>query len=303
MIFSYPFYFYKGDDFIVDEYEVWFSNLKVSNKEKIKLLNAYKPKQIWNLNENDLEQLGIKENNIKEILDDANKRNLNKYLNYIENNKIELIFFYDDRYPNKLKNIDNFPVFLYVRGNVENLYEDNIAIVGSRKATYYGINIARKIAKELADKNINIVSGLALGIDKYAHLGALDSKIGKTVAVIGTGISDNEVYPYENKRIFERILENNGTIVSEFKLGTKPEKYNFPLRNRIISGLSEKIIVVEAKENSGSLITVDYALEQGKDVYAVPGNITSENSKGTNNLIKEGAYVFNSLDDVFGCEN
>ena len=126
----------------------------------------------------------------------------------------------------------------------------------------------------------------------------MESKIGKTIAVIGTGISDFEIYPDENKKIFERILENNGTIVSEFRIGTKPEKYNFPLRNRIISGLSEKIIVVEAKENSGSLITAEYALEQGKEVYAVPGNITSENSIGTNNLIKEGAYLFSKIEDV-----
>lgn len=299
IFFSYPFYFYKGDDFIVDIYEVWFSNLKISNKEKIRILNLYKPNKIWNMKENELKQLGIKESNVIEILKEANKINLKKYLNYIENNNIKLIYFYDNRYPQKLKNIENFPVFIYVRGNIENLYEDNIAIVGSRKATYYGLDITRKIAKALADKNVNIVSGLALGIDKYAHLGALDSKIGKTIAVIGTGISDSEIYPFENKRIFERILENNGTIVSEFKIGTKPEKYNFPLRNRIISGLSEKIIVVEAKEKSGSLITVDYALEQGKDVYAIPGNITSENSKGTNNLIKEGAYIFTRLEDIF----
>ena len=144
---------------------------------------------------------------------------------------------------------------------------------------------------------------MALGVDKYAHLGALDSKLGKTIAVLGTGIGDNDVYPFENKKVFERILENNGTIISEFKLGTKPEKYNFPMRNRIISGLSKKIIVVEAKENSGSLITVNYALEQGKDIFAVPGNITSLNSSGTNKLIAEGAQIFTGINEIFLLEN
>lgn len=224
---------------------------------------------------------------------------MKRYCDYIENKNIDLIYFYDKRYPQNLRNIDNFPAFLYLRGNIENLYGDNVAIVGSRNASTYGTNIAKKIGKEIADRNINIVSGLAIGIDKYAHLGALESNIGKTIAVLGTGISDFEIYPFQNKKIFEKILENNGTIVSEFKIGTKPEKYNFPLRNRIISGLSEKIIVVEAKQNSGSLITADYALEQGKDVYAVPGNITSENSKGTNYLLQEGAYLFSKIEDLF----
>lgn len=221
----------------------------------------------------------------------------------MENNNIELIYYYDKRFPKRLKNIENFPAFIYVRGKVENLYGDNVAIIGSRDASLYGTNIAKKIGKELADMNINIVSGLAIGIDKYAHLGALESKIGKTIAVIGTGISDNEIYPFQNKKVFQRILENDGTIVSEFKIGTKPEKYNFPLRNRIISGLSNKIIVVEAKENSGSLITVDYALEQGKDVYAVPGNINLDSSKGTNKLIKEGAYLYTQIEDIFYNKN
>ena len=188
---------------------------------------------------------------------------------------------------------------MYIRGSLENLYSDNVAIVGSRNASEYGKNVARKISKELADKNINIVSGLALGIDKYAHLGALDSRLGKTIAVLGTGVSDYEVYPFQNKKIFERILENDGTIISELRLGTKPEKYNFPLRNRIISGISKKVIVVEATQNSGSLITANYALDQGKDIYAVPGNITSKNSVGTNKLIDERAYIFKSIQDIF----
>ncbi len=172
-------------------------------------------------------------------------------------------------------------------------------IVGCRKASNLGKILSRTIAKSLADRNINIISGLAIGIDKYSHLGALDSSIGKTVAVLGGPITNEGFYPYENKKVFDRILDNGGTIVSEYGIFTKPERSHFPARNRIISGLSDKVIIVEAKKYSGSLITANYALEQGKDVYAVPGNITSKNSVGTNNLIKEGAYLFSSIEDIF----
>lgn len=285
-------------------YDIWFSNLDISNKNKLKLLEKVgNTESIWNLNERDLVELKFSENCIERIFDDAKKRNLEKYNNFMEKEKIDLILCNSEEYPTSLKNIDNRPAFLYIRGNLENLYGDCVSIVGSRTASSYGRFVARKIAKELADKNVNIVSGLALGIDKYAHLGALDSVIGKTIAVLGTGIGNNDIYPLENKKVFEKILENNGTIITEFKLGTSPEKYNFPMRNRIISGLSKKIIVVEAKENSGSLITANYALEQGKDIFAVPGNITSINSIGTNKLIAEGAQIFTEINDIFELEN
>lgn len=285
-------------------YDIWFSNLDVSNKIKLKLLEEFKcSKNIWNSDENCLLEKGFQEKYISKILDENKKRNLDKYANYMEKNKIKLVLCNSEEYPGCLQVIDNKPSFLYVRGNMENLYDDSVAIVGSRDATTYGKCVARKIAKEIADKNVNIVSGLALGVDKYAHLGALDSNIGKTIAVLGTGISDKDIYPMQNKRIFERILENNGTIVSEFKLCTKPERYNFPVRNRIISGLVKKVIVVEAKENSGSLITVDYALEQGKDVFVVPGSIFSNQSLGTNKLISEGAKIFTCVNDIFSLEN
>lgn len=285
---------------MINEYDIWFSNTNISNSNKLDLLEYYKSsKTIWNLTKKELIKYGLDERNINIILDKKFRINLDIYIKYLENNKIKLIPFNSEEYPNSLKNITNRPAFLYIRGRVENLYDDCIAIVGARQASNYGEYVARKLAKEISDRNVNVVSGLAIGIDKYAHLGSLDSNIGKTIAVLGTGVSDNEVYPFQNKKVFERILESGGTVVSEFKLGTKPEKYNFPLRNRIISGLPKKIIVVEARENSGSLITVDYALEQGKDVFAVPGNITSKNSVGTNKLIEEGAFIFSNVNDLF----
>lgn len=195
---------------MIDIYDLWFSNLKIGNSNKIKLLNKYEnSKNIWNLKEENLKENNISKNVLEEILDYKKRINLEKYIDYIENKKIKLISFKSKEYPNILKNIINFPAYLYVRGNINNLYEDCVAIVGSRIATEYGKYISRKISKEIADKNVNVVSGLAIGIDKYAHLGALDSKIGKTIAVLGTGIADEEIYPYENKKIFERILENN----------------------------------------------------------------------------------------------
>lgn len=251
-----------GGDFIINVYDVWFSKIDISDKNKIDLLKKFSSKEVWNFNKENFLELGTDEKVYNKILDYTYKVNLDKYINYMEKNKIFLVSFKDKEFPEKLKNIYDMPAFIYIRGKIENLYNDNVAVVGSRDASEYGKFIARKVSKELADRNINIVSGLAIGIDKYAHLGALDSNLGKTIAVLGTGVSDNEVYPFQNKKIFERILESDGTIVSEFKLGTAPTKYNFPKRNRIISGLSEKILVVEAKENSGSLITASYALEE-----------------------------------------
>ena len=162
-----------------------------------------------------------------------------------------------------------------------------------------GIKVARKLAYKIAKENINVVSGLAIGIDSAAHIGALDYKDGKTIAVLGNGLLEDDLYPKSNLELFRKILNRNGLIVSEYIIGTKPTRYSFPARNRIISGLSKKLIVVEAGEKSGSLITVDFALEQGKDVYAVPRNVFDINSKGVNFMIKEGAKMLMEYEDLF----
>ena len=199
-------------------------------------------------------------------------------------------------YPERLRNIDDPPKELYCLGNLDLLnYKNNIAMIGSRNCSNYGERAAKDFAYNLAKENICIVSGLAKGIDSFSHIGALNAK-GKTIAVLGSGL-DN-IYPKENIKLVEEIIKNNGLVISEYPLGTKPLKYHFPARNRIISGLSDSVLVVEARRNSGTNITVDFALEQGKDVFVIPGNIYSKTSDGTNYLITEGAIPVLSYKDI-----
>lgn len=210
---------------------------------------------------------------------------------------IEEILIESEEYPKQLKNIYDPPLKLYVLGNKKLLEQRGIAIVGARKATEYGKNIALQLSRRLSENGINVISGLALGIDTYAHLGTLqESCIGKTIAVLGCGL--NEIYPKQNRELAKRIIDNGGCIISEYPIGTKPEKLNFPQRNRIISGLSNGVVVVEASEKSGSLITADFALEQGREVFAVPGNILNQTSVGTNSLIKQGAKLVTNYMDI-----
>lgn len=199
-------------------------------------------------------------------------------------------------YPERLRNIDSPPKELYCLGNLELLNcKNNIAMIGSRNCSSYGERAAKDFAYNLAKEEICIVSGLAKGIDSFSHIGALNAK-GKTIAVLGSGL-DN-IYPKENIKLVESIIKNNGLVISEYPLGTKSLKQHFPARNRIISGLSDSVLVVEARRNSGTNITVDFALEQGKDVFVIPGNIYSRTSDGTNFLITEGAIPVLSYKDI-----
>ena len=213
----------------------------------------------------------------------------------MQKNNIDILNIRDKQYPKMLKEIYDPPISLYIIGNKKILNNVSIAIVGCREATEYGKKSAKYFAYNLSKNGINIVSGLAKGIDSYSHIGTLQNE-GKTIAVIGNGL--DMIYPSENIWIAKKIIKTGGAIISEYPLGTKPEKMNFPARNRIISGMSKGIIVVEAKEKSGTLITVDFALEQGRDVYVVPGNINSINSIGTNELIKQGAKMVTTYDEI-----
>ena len=214
----------------------------------------------------------------------------------INKSKIKHIKLGDENYPQKLGNIYAKPQNLYLIGNEKLLDCKSIAIIGCRNCSNYGKEQAIRFGYELAKKDICIISGLARGIDTYVHIGAIKAK-GKTVAVLGCGL--DIIYPPENINLYKQIIENGGAIITEYPLGSKPEKHHFPARNRIISGLSDAVLVIEAKGKSGTLITVNYALEQGKDVYALPGNISSVNSYGTNELIKEGAIPVTNIDDIF----
>jgi DNA processing protein len=203
----------------------------------------------------------------------------------------------DGAYPALLREIPDPPITLYVRGSWQECLEAPcVGVVGSRRCSTYGQNVALALARDLASRGVTIISGLARGIDAAAHRGALEAG-GRTVAVLGTGI--DEVYPRDHRKLAAEILEKGGALVTQFPLGTPPVAENFPYRNRIISGVSLGVVVVEAAENSGSLITARLAMEQNREVFAVPGNITSRNSFGTNFLIKgAGAKLVQAWQDV-----
>ena len=205
-----------------------------------------------------------------------------------------IVTFTDPRYPQNLKEIHDPPPYLYVKGELTAGDKIAVAIVGSRKASPYGLAETKKIARELAGKGITVVSGGACGIDTQAHQGAILGG-GRTIAVLGCGI--DVTYPRENGELFRKIAEN-GAVVTEYPMGTPPDRANFPPRNRIISGIAMGVIVMEAAEKSGSLITAAYSVEQGREVYALPGSVGSFTSKGTNTLIKKGAKLVEGPGDV-----
>ena len=300
------------------KYWVWLSQIPgLGPIKKKKLLEKYKtPEKIYMLKKEELlKNKGIGEELANNILDRKYRENLDKHLEYMRKNNIEIISIYNKYYPEKLKQIYDSPISLYVKGNYKILNNLSIAIVGCREATEYGKKAAKYFSYSLTKEGINIVSGLARGIDSFSHIGAICGKleentknvdnlstdkkrlnIGNTIAVVGTGL--DRVYPDENRYLEEQIIKTGGAVISEYPLGTKPEKMNFPARNRIISGISSGVLVVEAKEKSGTLITVDFALEQGRDVFVVPGNINSINSVGTNNLIKQGAKLVTNYKEI-----
>jgi len=207
-----------------------------------------------------------------------------------------IISLTDSVYPQRLKEIYDPPPILFVKGSAEVLGDAGIAVVGTRHPTPYGSGMAERLSTDLAARGLVIISGLARGIDTASHRGAVAAK-GKTVAVLGTGI--DVMYPKENTRLTEQIVASGGALVTEFPVGTPPTPQNFPIRNRIISGMSAGVLVIEAAEYSGTRITSRLALEQNRDVYAVPGNVTNKNSWGPNTLIKQGAKLVATWEDVW----
>lgn len=285
---------------IIEEkyYKVWLTLIKnLGFKKYINLIKKFNNhKAIFNASKEKLQEVPlIDEKMAEKILDVVTRKRVLNHIKYMQANNIDIIDIFDKDYPYYLKEIYSPPICLYVKGDKSILNGINIGIVGCRDCSKYGIEVAKDFSYNLAKHKLNIVSGLAKGIDAYAHCGAVLAK-GKTIAVLGNGL--DTIYPEENRNLANKIISGGGAIISEYPLGTKPEKANFPARNRIISGMSKGIIVVEAKKKSGTIITVDFALEQGRDVFVVPGNINSINSEGTNDLIKQGARLVTSFEDV-----
>ncbi|MCK4753917.1 MAG: DNA-processing protein DprA, partial [Calditrichia bacterium] len=213
---------------------------------------------------------------------------------YLKNNGIKVLTYWDNIYPARLKKIYDAPVILFYIGDISVLKTDAIGVVGTRNPSEYGKMVTEKICHDLVKYNLTIVSGLARGIDTVAHRTVVKNG-GKTVAVLGCGL--DQIYPPENKNLAKHIIEN-GVIISEYRIGTIPDPVNFPKRNRIISGLSLGVLVSEAGEKSGALITAFQALDQNREVFAIPGPISSRKSIGTNQLIKQGAKLVQETDDI-----
>ncbi|HPD01412.1 MAG TPA: DNA-processing protein DprA, partial [Acetivibrio sp.] len=266
------------------KYWIWLSSVPgVGAVKSRKLLEHFKDiESVWNAKGDELVILPfLSRTDVINLTDEKIKKNADIQLENILKHGIKAVTIEDDMYPVSLKNIYDPPIVLYMKGNIEK-DEKFLAIVGSRRASSYGIKMAQTIAAELSKYGITVVSGMARGIDSYAHKGAIEAG-GRTIAVLGCGL--DIVYPSENKKLMENII-SSGACVSEYLPGTSPIPGNFPARNRIISGISLGVIVIEAGERSGSLITADFALEQGREVFALPGNVNNYNSTGTNKLIK-----------------
>ena len=273
------------------KYKIWLVMLNVNDNTKIEMIKKYgSAEKIYDSFDEIKLELNLKTNYIKEV----ELKKADEIADWICKNKIGFITYFDKEYPCELQNIDNPPYGLFFKGNINILKERKVSIVGSRLCSQYGLEITKLLTKELISFNITIISGGAKGIDSTAHKTCIEG-LGKTVIVLGCGI--DVVYPMQNKYLFKQV-EKDGLIITEFLPGVRPLKHNFPRRNRIISGLSELVIVVEASEKSGSLITARLAAEQGKEILAIPGSVFSKASIGCNKLIRDGAQVFTDMGDL-----
>jgi DNA processing protein len=254
------------------------------------------PSAVFHARRSELENLRLGPETIESLLKREFESKADEELEGVKELGGDILVLDDGSYPNLLREIADPPITLYVRGNWQECFDQPcVGMIGSRKCSTYGINAAEMLSRDLASRGVTVVSGLARGIDAAAHRGAIAGG-GRTVGVLGTGIES--VYPKENAKLAEEILASGGALVSQFPLGTPPLSANFPFRNRIISGLSYGVVLVEATERSGSLITARLATEQDREVMAVPGNITSRTSIGTNFLIKAGAKLVQQWQDI-----
>ncbi len=278
------------------KYWVGFSSVRGIGPMKFRaLLNHFGDlEEAWRADARELKEAGLDQRALSNFMTMRSTISLDGEMEKIERQGAKVLTWDDPAYPPRLLNIYNPPPVIYVKGDI--LEEDQwaVAVVGTRVATVYGKEVARQIAGGLARNGLTIVSGLARGIDSEAHRAALDAG-GRTIAVLGSGV--DVIYPAESRKLAQAVI-NRGALVSEYAMGVQPEASNFPPRNRIISGLSLGVVVVEAGERSGALITADFALEHGREVFAVPGNIFRKKSMGTNKLIQQGAKPVLSVEDI-----
>ncbi len=248
----------------------------------------------WRASPRDLALAGLDAKTLESLVSRRARIDLDREMDRIERAGVLLVTLEDDSYPPLLRQVTDAPPLLYVRGAIRTGDELAIAVVGTRRATVYGKQVCEQLTREVAGRGVTIVSGLARGIDAIAHRAALDAG-GRTIAVVASGV--DVVYPPEHRSLAHEIVDN-GAIISEYPFGAPPEAGNFPARNRIISGMTRLTLVVEAGETSGALITANFALEQGRDVLAVPGSILAAGCIGTNRLIQQGAKLVQNADDV-----
>lgn len=279
------------------KYSIWLSYLHEIGIKSIRSLiqSLGSPQEVYNASKKELiSAWGISEGTADKIISLRKSVDIEETIENMVESNMDYICFDDERFPEDLRHIDDPPLGFFILGRMPEETFLKIGIVGTRRCSQYGKNTAYKLSKDLASKDIVIVSGLAEGIDASAHQGAVDSK-GKCIAVLGSGV--DVCYPSENRPLYHKLMES-GAVISEFPPGTKPKPWFFPMRNRLISGMSKGVLIVEAPLKSGALITVGHALDQGREVFAVPGNITSRFSEGTNKLIKEGACIVTSASDI-----
>lgn len=281
-----------------DEKKYWigFNRVKGIGSVRFKQIQAHfgDLSTAWHAPIEIFREIGLPDKVVTNIFELRRSLDLDRYYEQVLQGDAHVLTLLDQDYPRLLKEIDQAPPVIYVRGSLLPADEFAVAMVGTRRVTAYGQQVTRDTSTYLAGHGLTIVSGLARGVDALAHQHALQAG-GRTIAVLGCGV--DVIYPPEHRQLVEAIVEN-GALISDYPLGTQPEGSNFPPRNRVISGLSLATIVVEAGERSGALITADFAVEQGRDVFAVPGNVFSPASRGTNRLIQKGAYVLVSPQDV-----
>jgi DNA processing protein len=287
----------------VEEKAYWIALNKVSRIGAVRmaalLAQCGSAEAVWRASIHELKAAGIDRRSLENLLLARRDLDVEAEWDRVLKAGVQVITLYDDDYPVNLRQIDAPPPLLYVRGALQPNDTWAVAIVGTRRASTYGREVAHSLSRDLAANGITIVSGLALGVDTVAHRSALEST-GRTIAVLGSSV--DQIYPPENRGLAQVIIEN-GAIISEYPLGTRPDAGNFPPRNRIISGLSRGVVIVEAGERSGALITAKFAAEQGRDVFAVPGSILHPGSAGCNTLIQQGAIPLLGVDDILNLLN